>query len=617
MYEAKLVAGEGPTDIDSPFSIDINWYSSLTKLWRITALVIRFIRKLRKQSDLTGPLEATEIINAENTWTTYIQKTIYRDVIDSIQDNKRHNLVSQLGLYLDKNGHIRCRRRLEHADICEGAKHPVLLPKDHRHTTLVIQMYHERAFHTGCSQTLRLLRHKFWIPQGRSAVRRVLERCVLCRRHEGGPYKTPLMSPIPTERVSASAPFTYTGVDYFGPLFIRTKGESQKVWVCLYTCLVVRAVHLELMYGMSAYQFLLGFRRFIAQHGKPCKIISDNAAHFKLASDTIDKIWGRILTEEDTVSYSANHNIQWTFTVELAPLMGGYYERLVGIAKRSLRKAIGKLLLCSEQLLTILKEAEAIINSRPLVYVGEDINSNMTLTPAHFLTLNPKIGLPASIQDDSEDADYSLVISSADSLLAKWKKGLKYLRSFWQIWRNDYLLSLRERSQIKLKESRIQSPYAVNIGDVVLIKDNLPRGSWRMGRIRELVNSRDGHVRSAKVLLPSNRMVGRPLNLLYPVECQVTETDKTQNGGRDDATTQNHGRDDATTQNRGRDDATTQDHGRDNATTQNRGRDDATTQNHGRDDAKSQNRGRDDAKTQNGGKDNSTTQNRGRDDAIT
>ena len=128
MYEAKLVAGEGPTDIDFPFSIDINRYSLLTKLWRVTALVIRFIRKLREESDLTGPLEATEIINAENTWTTYIQK-MYGDVIDSIQENKRQNLVSQLGLYLDKNGHIRCRGRLEHADICEGAKHPVHLPK--------------------------------------------------------------------------------------------------------------------------------------------------------------------------------------------------------------------------------------------------------------------------------------------------------------------------------------------------------------------------------------------------------------------------------------------------------------------------------------------------------
>ena len=67
-----------------------------------------------------------------------------------------------------------------------------------------------------------------------------------------------------------------------------------------------------------------------------------------------------------------------------------FYERLVGIVNRSLRKAIDKVNLTSEHHLTILKEAEAVINSRPLVYVGEDINSYMTLTPAHFLTLNPK-----------------------------------------------------------------------------------------------------------------------------------------------------------------------------------------------------------------------------------
>ena len=105
------------------------------------------------------------------------------------------------------------------------------------------------------------------------------------------------------------------------------------------------------------------------------KIISDNAAQFKLASDTLSRLWGQILTEKDIVSYAVNENIQWTFTIELAPWMGGFYERRVGIVKRSLRKAIGKVCLTSEQLLTILKEAEAVINSWPLVYVGEDINS--------------------------------------------------------------------------------------------------------------------------------------------------------------------------------------------------------------------------------------------------
>ena len=280
-----------------------------------------------------------------------------------------------------------------------------------------------------------------------------------------------------------------------------------------------------MMYDVTTHQFLLGFRRFIARHGKPDQIISDNAAHFKLASDTIRKVWGQILTEEDTVSYIADENIKWTFTVELAPWMGGFYVTLVGIVKRSLRKAIGKVCLSSEQLLTILKEAEAVINSRPLVYVGDDINSSMTLTPAHFLTLNPKIGLPATTRDETDDVDYNPDISSTEKLLATWKKGLKHLSSFLKIWRDDYLLSLRERHQTKLKQTRVGSQFSARIGDVVLIKeDNLPRGSWRLGRIEELIKSRDGLIRSAKVLLSSNKMVGRPLSLLFPVECQATGT---------------------------------------------------------------------------------------------
>ena len=239
------------------------------------------------------------------------------------------------------------------------------------------------------------------------------------------------------------------------------------------------------------------------------------------------------------MSYAANENIQWTFIVELAPWMGVFYERLVGVVKRSLCKAIGKLCLANEHFLTILKEAEAVISSRPLVYVGGDINSYVTLTPSHFLTLNPKFGLPACTQDDTDDIDYNPETSSADRLLFTWKKGLKHLSSFWKIWRDDYLLSLRERSQIKLKAPKIQSPYTANVGDVILIKDNLLRESWRMGRIHELIKSTDGQIRSAKVLLPSNKIKGRPLNLLYSIECPVDETNTSSHEQDSDNQTQN------------------------------------------------------------------------------
>ena len=88
------------------------------------------------------------------------------------------------------------------------------------------------------------------------------------------------------------------------------------------------------------------------------KVISDTASQFKLAVDSISKLWADILTESDMLSYVANENIQWTFIVELAPWMGGFYKRLLGLVKRSLRKTIGKIPLKNEQLLTLLKEAE-------------------------------------------------------------------------------------------------------------------------------------------------------------------------------------------------------------------------------------------------------------------
>ena len=89
---------------------------------------------------------------------------------------------------------------------------------------------------------------------------------------------------------------------------MKVNTQTQKVSLCLYTCLATQAIHLELMNDMITQQFLLGFRRFIARHCKPNKIISDNAGQFKLVSDTI-RFWGQILTKEDTVLYAANENL--------------------------------------------------------------------------------------------------------------------------------------------------------------------------------------------------------------------------------------------------------------------------------------------------------------------
>ena len=155
----------------------------------------------------------------------------------------------------DSDGLMRGRGRLDNSDLAEGARRPILLPKSERLTCLVVEKVHKDNMHSGVSQTLAGVRLKYWIPQGRSLVKTVLKKCSVCRQSEGGPYRMPVMAPLPASRVCEACPFSRTGVDYFGPLLVRSTNEHQKVWIRLLTCMVTRAVHLELVQGMTTEEF--------------------------------------------------------------------------------------------------------------------------------------------------------------------------------------------------------------------------------------------------------------------------------------------------------------------------------------------------------------------------
>ena len=193
--------------------------------------------------------------------------------------------------------------------------------------------------HSGVSQTLAQTRMEYWIPPGRSQVKRVVKNSKVCRCIEGGPFPMPKMPPWPKERVAQSFPFEYTGLDYLRPFYVKiyTKDSNQprvkKVWVCLLTCLAIRAIHLELIEDLSAQEFLLGLRRFIARRGMPRQIVSDNAKQFKTASVVLNKAWSEVLASSEVNDYVVKQGIHWKFIVDLAPWMGVFYERLVGLTK--------------------------------------------------------------------------------------------------------------------------------------------------------------------------------------------------------------------------------------------------------------------------------------------
>lgn len=183
---------------------------------------------------------------------------------------------------------------------------------------------------------------------------------------------------LPCDRVSDDPPFSHLGFDFAGPLYVvdeklnASEKGSTKVYVCLFTCASTRAVPLGLTQGISAESFLLAFRRFAPRRGLPATLNSDNAKTFKSASNDIRKI----TRSEEVWNYLKNRRISWNFILEKDPwCRGGYWERLVCIVKRPLKKIIGRSNLTFDQLRTILVEIEGVINARPMTYVYDDDES--------------------------------------------------------------------------------------------------------------------------------------------------------------------------------------------------------------------------------------------------
>ena len=188
--------------------------------------------------------------------------------------------------------------------------------------------------------------------------------------------------------------------------------------------------------------------------------------------------------------------------------------------KSSLRKAIGRSCLTQTQFTTFTTESEGIINSQPLLYIDDDINSTNGIAPMNSLSSNPKTGTASPTEDLSyNDPHYKPKKETSDEeLLQIWKKGQVHLNNWWKIWHDEYLLSLRERSKNQIKTTNALSKVYPKIGQIVHLKENLPRGAWKLGKIIKLIEKENGEIRAATLLLPTRNTVNRPINLLYPLE---------------------------------------------------------------------------------------------------
>lgn len=191
-------------------------------------------------------------------------------------------LLKNLTLFIDERGIIRTKGRIGKITTYDyEVINPVLLAKDHDLTELMIVEYHKRCKHLGIQSTLNKIRLSgFWIPRARQAVKKVISRCVLCQKFNNLAFKYPKVTNLPKHRVNLVKPFLHTGIDYTGHVWVKGDEGVSKMYMLIFTCLNIRAVHIELVKDMSTHSFVLALIRFTNIYGIPSHIYSDNARSF-------------------------------------------------------------------------------------------------------------------------------------------------------------------------------------------------------------------------------------------------------------------------------------------------------------------------------------------------
>ena len=228
---------------------------------------------------------------------------------------------------------------------------------------------------------------------------------------------------------------------------------------------------------MSAESFLQALRRYVSRRGIPATILTDNAQYFKRT----DKILKKLFSSKEVTNYLLQKRIIWKYNLASTPWAGGLFERMVQTVKSALRKTLKNARLTQEEIHTIITEIEATINSRPLCYVYSEEVDNV-LTPSHLIIGKRILNVP-----DPDSPENAAVIYEGDtpSVITKGMKFLAtILRQYWTQWKH-YLTELREYHRLKAKR---EGTSFVAENDIVIVHDdNLPRNSWRMGRVEDLI----------------------------------------------------------------------------------------------------------------------------------
>ena len=485
--EVSVLCSQANSKVVDNVEVFLKQFSSLSRLLRLSAWFRRFAfnRYVMQHSfkppnvssfletvhqgaePKSGPLTFTEVNDTLIGLIRSVQQFHYHEEWDALVEGlqvPKHSSIRKLHPQFDKE------RNIMLATPRTGEPPLVIIPRQSHLAKLVVWDVHYSLMHAGVDRVLCKVHQTYWIPQLRLLTRSQLGKCVRCRRHHGKPYAHDEGSLAPF-RGKFSHPFEHTGLDFAGPF---TVSNHRTVHILIFTCACIRAVHLEVTNDLSFESASHAMRRFIGRRGPAIRFYSDNAKSF--------------------VKLARHLAVPWHFIPERSPWWGGWWERLVGVIKSSLRKTLHLSLLSEDELRTVVTELESVINQRPLTYVSDVENSVSPLTPSHFIAMNLPLGDPW--------------LAKAASLRGAYKHCLLVANRLIDRWREEYLVSLRSWRNADTPGRRPQK------GDIVLVREGPKRSRWPVAVIVEVLSD---HVAVIRLKGINTR---RDTQLLYPLEAE-------------------------------------------------------------------------------------------------
>jgi len=456
------------------------------------------VNKAKGEKGLLDEITSNEWAVAERDFLRASQSEFCEKELSSLRCRgivPRSSPLNGYSPFLDDHGLMRVGGRLQNAKFLSLAQRsPLIVPKGHA-VTMIMQYLHdkEQKHALGPNALHAKFCDQYFALGASSVAKKTCYQCVVCRKIRARNIQ-PRMGELPLERIGQpekrSEVFQTVQIDIMGPFYVSIEHAKtkQKRWALLIVCMLYKAIHIEMVSGLSTEAIGNALERFTSRRGCVTAYYSDNQPAFKALAKAYQK-------------GSIHKQIEWHFAPPSTPHQVGLVEAGVKSAKQALNAVMSHRLHSEDDLATALIVIEGLLNSRPIASLPTS-SSDIAVTAADFLGAN-------GLRRVTSIGPRSRLISEL-SIAKRWIRLNKMLDTWWKLYYAKHLTELHKRNKWT-RQSRQLKP-----GDVVLLRETVPaRGDWPMGIVVRAVMGRDGVVRAVHIRKKGQTVERHPSRVVY------------------------------------------------------------------------------------------------------